>query len=305
MDDYTHYRHNEYLAGMVVKDIIPNEDHLAYICTEFAKTYRYAKDLFPNKTFITLHADKRYIRLNVAGTESMYYGQYPEDLIIYNKGKYKQPGFRLVLDSRIIGNQFEDSIGQYFYKGEIRTSYIRAGGHNKIYIFSYDEYRQHATILREAHKSMVKIQGSSGGSYRRWHSPGLVAYLSNYLHDSESSDRDNFKNDWEFKEGRERLVESRAFSRSSQARKECIKHHGSSCIICGFNFQDYYGNELVQDTIIDVHHIVPISRSGGPHKVNPKKDLIPICPNCHRLLHSKKPDYTVQDIKEKLQRKNS
>lgn len=40
--------------------------------------------------------------------------------------------------------------------------------------------------------------------------------------------------------------------------------------------------------IIEVHHIVPISQIGKEYEVDPINDLVPLCPNCHTALHSKK-----------------
>ncbi len=49
------------------------------------------------------------------------------------------------------------------------------------------------------------------------------------------------------------------------------------------SFEEVYG-EKAKD-YIEVHHIVPISERGGDYMVNPIKDLIPLCPNCHAMVH--------------------
>lgn len=51
-------------------------------------------------------------------------------------------------------------------------------------------------------------------------------------------------------------------------------------------FEKFYGAEFKE--IIEVHHIVPVSQIGEAYVVDPIKDLIPVCPNCHAVLHSKK-----------------
>ena len=38
---------------------------------------------------------------------------------------------------------------------------------------------------------------------------------------------------------------------------------------------------------IHVHHIKPISEIDKEYVVDYKKDLIPVCPNCHAMLHRK------------------
>ena len=37
---------------------------------------------------------------------------------------------------------------------------------------------------------------------------------------------------------------------------------------------------------------------GKEYELNPTKDLIPVCPNCHAMLHRKDPPYDVNDLKE-------
>lgn len=75
------------------------------------------------------------------------------------------------------------------------------------------------------------------------------------------------------------------YERNIMARNECLKFYGTKCAICGFNSETIYGAEFKNK--IQVHHIVPISKICKDYKVNPSTDLIPVCPNCHMILHSK------------------
>ena len=74
-----------------------------------------------------------------------------------------------------------------------------------------------------------------------------------------------------------------AFERDPEARKACLAHYGTSCQICQFDFGAAYGD--LGNGFIHVHHIVPLSQIRGAHIVDPIKDLIPVCPNCHAMLH--------------------
>ena len=50
---------------------------------------------------------------------------------------------------------------------------------------------------------------------------------------------------------------------------------------------------------IEVHHIKPISEIGEECVVDPVRDLVPVCPNCHMMLHSKKDGvFTVEELKK-------
>ena len=86
-------------------------------------------------------------------------------------------------------------------------------------------------------------------------------------------------------EGLRKSVYVNVYERSSEARKKCIQIKGTTCVICGFDFEKIYGD--LGKGFIHVHHIVPMSSTNGTYVVNPDTDLIPVCPNCHAMLHRK------------------
>lgn len=71
--------------------------------------------------------------------------------------------------------------------------------------------------------------------------------------------------------------------RNRKARLACLEHHGCSCRGCGFDFGRFYGPDA--EGMIEVHHLHPLSRTKKSRKVDPVKDLIPLCSNCHRVVH--------------------
>lgn len=73
------------------------------------------------------------------------------------------------------------------------------------------------------------------------------------------------------------------YERNATARMRCIEIHGSSCQVCGMDFESFYGPDF--SGLIHVHHLNPRAMAIGPTQVNPKTDLVPICPNCHAALH--------------------
>jgi len=99
-------------------------------------------------------------------------------------------------------------------------------------------------------------------------------------------------------EGTKKQITVNAYERNPHARKECIQHYGYKCQICEFDFEKVYG-EIGKD-FIHVHHKVDISTIGENYKVNPIKDLIPVCPNCHAMLHKIKPAYSPEEIKNQI-----
>ncbi|WP_417378174.1 HNH endonuclease [Gimesia sp.] len=97
-----------------------------------------------------------------------------------------------------------------------------------------------------------------------------------------------------FSEGSVKTVTCKSYDRSAEARQSCLEHWGYTCIACGFKFEDKYG-ELGRD-YIEVHHLKPISEIGEEYEINPIDDLRPVCANCHRMLHMKKPALSIQEL---------
>lgn len=87
------------------------------------------------------------------------------------------------------------------------------------------------------------------------------------------------------------------FERNPIARQECLKHYKScKCQICGFDFEKMYGE--IGKEFIHIHHIIPLCEIGKEYEVDPIKDLIPVCPNCHAMLHRKLYNKEYLSIKE-------
>ncbi len=86
-------------------------------------------------------------------------------------------------------------------------------------------------------------------------------------------------------EGLKKTITVNKYERSSLARAKCIEFHGYNCSICNFDFKKTYGE--VGDEFIHVHHLKPLHTIGVKYKIDYKEDLIPVCPNCHAMLHRK------------------
>ena len=85
--------------------------------------------------------------------------------------------------------------------------------------------------------------------------------------------------------------------RNPEARKRCLELKGETCSVCEFNSEESYGVK----GIIHVHHIRPLFElaAGESANTDPDKDLYPVCPNCHALIHSKGPRecYTIAEAR--------
>lgn len=109
-------------------------------------------------------------------------------------------------------------------------------------------------------------------------------------------------------EGAKKQVIVNAYERNPHARIACINYYRKKnngrlkCEICGFDFGKVYGDEFTEK--MHIHHLVEISSIGEDYEINAINDLIPICPNCHMIAHSKKPPYTPDEIRKMIGRKS-
>jgi 5-methylcytosine-specific restriction enzyme A len=103
-------------------------------------------------------------------------------------------------------------------------------------------------------------------------------------------------------EGRQYQVTSTRYERKRQNRVACLAYFGFDCIICGFDFFESFGD--IGAGYIHVHHLTPVSLIGEDYKINPVQDLIPVCPNCHAMLHSQTPPLTPEELKTILGNNN-
>jgi 5-methylcytosine-specific restriction protein A len=88
--------------------------------------------------------------------------------------------------------------------------------------------------------------------------------------------------------------------RNPQARRDCLKHYGPNCTVCSMTFTKTYGD--IGAGFMHVHHLTMVSTLTGDVEVDPVADLRPVCPNCHAMLHRRKPPLTIMELQGLLQR---
>lgn len=89
-----------------------------------------------------------------------------------------------------------------------------------------------------------------------------------------------------------------SYERNVRARRKCIEHYGIVCLACGFDFEGIYGE--IGSGFIHVHHVRPLAEIGERYEVDPIRDLRPVCPNCHAMLHSQSPAMSIEELKRRL-----
>ena len=99
----------------------------------------------------------------------------------------------------------------------------------------------------------------------------------------------------QYLEGASKKISVNSYERNSAARAKCIEHYGYKCIVCSFDFEKTYGS--IGRNYIHVHHIVSLSKIKKEYKLDPVKDLVPVCPNCHAIIHRTKPELDIEQLK--------
>lgn len=136
--------------------------------------------------------------------------------------------------------------------------------------------------------------------------PNLVKAISEALKFSNDADEihssTNVATDEHFKrlytEGNPITVQSIRYERNPLVKRKCVEAKGCFCHVCHFDFEAVYGS--AGRGKIHVHHIIPLSTRPRKRKTDFLSDLIPVCPNCHYIIHSKNPPYTPEEVRKML-----
>lgn len=96
-------------------------------------------------------------------------------------------------------------------------------------------------------------------------------------------------------EGAPVVRESIRYERSRMNRLRCLQAHGHSCVVCGFNFENFYGE--IGMGFIEVHHLFAVSAMPPGYRPDPVKEMVPLCANCHRMVHRRVPPIPPHELK--------
>lgn len=97
-----------------------------------------------------------------------------------------------------------------------------------------------------------------------------------------------------YSEGAVTRAEVNRYERDPRARAACLSHWGAKCAACGLDFEERYGS--LGRGFIHVHHLRELSTVGDDYRVDPVGDLRPVCPNCHAMLHRRRPALTIAEL---------
>ena len=109
---------------------------------------------------------------------------------------------------------------------------------------------------------------------------------------------DEIPDDPTYPEGAKTSVTVNRYERNSEARQKCIEHYGLRCCACDFDFEERYGPRGAG--FIHVHHLIPLSTIGQAYAVDPVRDLRPVCPNCHAMIHLGQQPLSIEELRQFL-----
>lgn len=154
---------------------------------------------------------------------------------------------------------------------------------------------------------------SGKSAWVKSHSSGVLCFLKAYLgvnlprpaqdelsQEAGSQAWEEIEEGAEYPEGAVVRVNMNAFERNPAARAACVARYGPRCSICGELLAERYGP--IATDLIHVHHLVPLSSIGEAYRVDPIRDLRPVCPNCHAVLHRRRPPLTIAEAQVLLPR---
>ena len=102
----------------------------------------------------------------------------------------------------------------------------------------------------------------------------------------------------EFAEGERQKRETNFFKRNPKLRLQAMQLHGATCIACSFDFEAKYGK--AGKGYIEIHHLNPLAERAdvvsGKQILTKVEDLVPLCANCHRVVHRTRPSLKMDEL---------
>lgn len=98
-----------------------------------------------------------------------------------------------------------------------------------------------------------------------------------------------------FPEGAKQRIEVNRYERDRRNRAAALAIHGYVCKACDTDLSSIYGTTAAG--LIEIHHLTPVSKLSEGYCLDPASDLVPLCPNCHRVAHRRDPPFTPEELR--------
>lgn len=223
--------------------------------------------------------------------------------VVFIYKTHPQTQIRYRMEVIAINLSFDEATDKEIFWKDISFFYDGFGSHKYARFSLLTKYPDGMFSLDDLRKYGLKWNAQSVKECTDEH---LLAYLNGSGEDVDVSDeiheQSSLKDIISLTEGELHEIVCNRYERNRTARERCIEAKGCKCAVCGMDFKQTYGD--IGQGFIHVHHLVPISSIGENYEIDPIKDLVPVCPNCHNMLHRKEPPYTPEELKMKLKSKH-
>lgn len=227
-----------------------------YTRDRLAKLWKYKGSEALNRSLVTPRGTQ-YIILFVTGNRPGHVEQYEDELkgsMLYWEGQAAHGS-----DMRLVQAESETDTIHLFYREEDRTDFCYYG------------------VIKLAEFELYSAKGT--GSKFIFFVPFLEQATEGRKLLSENSVREGVRIR---KEGERKKYLVERPERDPRLKFEALQIHGKKCKGCLFDFDAFYGAQYANG-YIEMHHVTPLRE--GEQWVDPETDLIPLCANCHRVVH--------------------
>lgn len=191
---------------------------------------------------------------------------------LYVKSKERVLYKTIVVEDKVEANDWDDD--KYWINTKENDD-----KNNRVILRLLEESRGEQLLFNNLHKNGLKTTRSLTRPNKNPIS--LIEFVGSHFHDNIDIYAGEIDVPEDTPEGIRKKVYVNRYERDPEERRKCIERYGNKfeCIVCGFNFEDKYGE--IGRGFIHVHHINPLADNGKDISDN----LIPVCPNCHAMLH--------------------
>ena len=248
-----------------------------------------------DETGVKYHFPKKYARLIQPGNQFVYYKGGVKDKAFSTKRLSDDPHY---FGAGVIGKVYPDLKSG---KGDL---FATIDGYrvfsDAVNFKDENDYIEAPDIVKPTNHWRDAVRQISKDTFMRITSSVLLSAVK------VAATADTALNDTEqrlesFEEGAAKKRYVTYYERDKRNRTLAIAIHGDSCVACGFNFGEAYGE--FGEGYIQVHHVTPVSELTEASTPDPETDLVPLCANCHAIVHRKKDTtLSVKELKLLMQR---
>ncbi|MEB2492941.1 HNH endonuclease [Peribacillus frigoritolerans] len=255
---FTKYSDNEYGVEIMKNWYVPGEfDYISY------------NSSFSNKEYVKRKQETKYYILTVKNPENI---KPPYQKIIYRVIVLKN--HQIIKSDYVYDRNHKNLLTPAKEMGiSLLLEYVPSVSIDDVTMVHYKQDRPNADAWQN---EKAEVLQDLFDRYKALQNEQLET-VSNDI-ESELAEDDDY-----YQDGAVRYYYGKRYERNPINRQKAIEIHGLSCMACGFNFEEVYG-EHGKD-FIEVHHVKQLSTLKEEMDINPAEDLVTLCSNCHRMVH--------------------